>query len=717
MRYLATEGPRTTGEIFWDAVDAAADVAAAPIAPYVKAGAALQDRDANIKAQREAAPRLAAEKKAEVKKTKLEQAREDYEAGNLTDEEYSNILDEIDPLPPPTAADAPAPRPASARAALPKKPEEPKPWFTEDNAPDTVFDGTDPLSGLVPASTQIKGNVYPSHLEWDAPVPYTADNPDAKKAADIDAEIAKLQEQISALENNPVVKSYQAGIDILIANRDKIAADVADGIISPVEGNLNINQINTRIAKLEELKEKELAKPPSQELIDLNKKKIALIDQRRKITITGNNASDFVAGLATQLDIPEAEVRAKLLTNDGIQSKDKDGYVKYNLVQNPETGELELVKSKAKYRTAPQMQRDALDATVSAGRFKIPFEREANIEIQENVQKRQADLEKKIVEIQLAGAKLNKRQVDPQRWMRNASLGNKVGAMMYMTLQGIWGGPEYAKKAADDITDLINQDIELQLKSITKDKEYVDFLKEDIGRIDKMFEGREKQIAAKHIIALEKAIQAAKMMPGADPAMVDYLEAELRTKQANEMKTIDEADKKEAYFGWAAPAAPKYGGGGGGGGKEKGSGQTINGVHYSNDYLENQGWFKDQYGGRPSPNALYAQANQLDSQIVPRLEAYIKAGGSINELIVTPEIKALIISAATLIQQGASDKDQETSNMILGYAGYKRIRDPRKLVAQIKEVAAMRRSYALSLTQLDPTYGEAPEKKQETKDK
>jgi len=166
-----------------------------------------------------------------------------------------------------------------------------------------------------------------------------------------------------------------------------------------------------------------------------------------------------------------------------------------------------------------------------------------------------------------------------------------------------------------------------------------------------------------------------------------------RTKQANEIKTIDEADKKEAYFGWAAPAAPKYGGGGGKKEeKEKGSGQIINGVRYSNDYLESQGWFKDQYGGRPSPNALYAQANQLDSQIVPRLEAYIKAGGSINELIVTPEIKGLIISAATLIQQGASDKDQET---------------------QVQQQVA----YLQLPTQLDPTYGEAPEKKQETKDK
>lgn len=69
------------------------------------------------------------------------------------------------------------PRPASARAPLPKKPEEPKPWFTEGNAPDTVFEGTDPLSGLVPAATQIKGNVYPSHLEWEAPVPYTEKTP------------------------------------------------------------------------------------------------------------------------------------------------------------------------------------------------------------------------------------------------------------------------------------------------------------------------------------------------------------------------------------------------------------------------------------------------------------------------------------------------------------------------------------------------------------
>jgi hypothetical protein len=65
------------------------------------------------------------------------------------------------------------------------------------------------------------------------------------------------------------------------------------------------------------------------------------------------------------------------------------------------------------------------------------------------------------------------------------------------------------------------------------------------------------------------------MMPGADPAAVDYLEAELRIKQANETKTIDEAEKKEALFSWASPAAPKYGGGSGPAKKDEDYSQDV----------------------------------------------------------------------------------------------------------------------------------------------
>lgn len=558
---------------------------------------------------------------------------------------YFDALDPAGATPtiPGTQPEAPkqtAKKPSGGGKLQKKEEQKPPPLFSPWDGSFQRFEPDPDLPML--QSTRARPD-WPRHMEWNPDEPYIfEDNKDpnkSKKIQDLEARLADLQSRRDGGESGGSV-----GVDELIALDD---------------------EINIVSAELETLR---------------------------------STTSSFVDTIATELGVDKKEVITKLLGPEGMTftQTDENGNkvgVRYKLKYNPDTKEVQIMYSTPKFVTSLDKKREAIDKLVEAKKFAMPFERDERIEQQESVMARAEAISKQMEIIRQKANALSQRQVDPQRWMRNASLGNQVGAMLYMTCMGMMGGVEGIKAAATDINNLIQRDIDIQVDSISRDKDYVKFLQDDILNIEKEYTNREAQIKAKHVLALEKAIQAALRTPGADPASVDALVAELEYNKATEGVALDTLEKRDYTDLYKAPEAPKYGGGG----KPKNiatEGWFVwNGRWISNDVAKAYPSLTEASTGRPSPIEKSNRADEL-AAVAAELETnpdkYTTAiGGNADK-------RNMRERAVIALKMGSDESDRTGADGRIGaWTEDNSVQGVRNIAARLRGIAAAMRQQAV----------------------
>lgn len=608
-----------------------------------------------------------------------------------------------------------------------KEAQEPPPLFSPWDGQFQRFEPNPDLPML--QSTRARPD-WPQYLEWNEDQPYTYEDPNkSKEIQDLEKRLADLQAKRDALPPPEVDESFlenpyeptpkkeaEAAAAAVIAERERLALEIeSDPNLSGPQKTARLKKLyadtKIKLDKIESDKKKKLeesSKGGKTAFQDLAKtagtdsERAALDDEINILsaqleTMRGSSPTNtFIDTIATELGVGKNEVITKLLGNEGMTftQTDENGNkvgVRYKLKYNPDTKQLQIMYSTPKFVTSIDKARTAIGNVAEAKKFAIPFERDARIETNEMIMQRADAISAQMEKIRTHAEALNNRQVDPQRWMRNASLANQVGAMLYIVCSGLLAGNEGMDTAIKDINRLITQDIDLQIDKLDREKDYVKFLQDDVLNIEKEYKNKEAQIQAKYAIAYEKAIQAALRTPGADPAAVDMYVAEAELEAASRWVEADKLEKRDYTDLYKAPEAPKYGGGGS---KKKDiaeEGWIIwNGRWISGDVIKAYPSLTESSAGRPSPMEKANRAGELEA-IANELEA--NPDKYVTEIGGNSDKKNMRERAILALKQGSDESDRDGAASRIGTW------TEETTVQGIKNIAARLRGIAASLRQ------------------